>query len=260
MLVGVRQPEVVLPLQFLQNCNEREQRLILAHELAHLRCRNLQWEWLRLAVRPLFFFHPLIRLADSEWHLAQELACDELTLRSTAALPVEYGKLLVRVATGVPRERLSPGPSLGIGEAHASLRRRLRALGSLRPLPRAQMGAAVIAAGRTGALRSNTLAGSRQFRGDLPRSRRGCEPEAGCAVWWRVQARQRSRGAAPRRASVGRLPVPRPRSRRPARRKACPLAAVTERADTREPAVLYPRPAVGDALGECPSRESRARG
>ncbi|MGV3722168.1 MAG: M56 family metallopeptidase [Actinomycetota bacterium] len=144
VLMGIRNPVVALPSEFLENCSANDQRLILAHELAHLRRRDLRWEWLRIAGRTLFFFHPLVRLADAEWRLAQELACDELTLRATSSLPGEYGRLLLRVATDGHPGLPTAGPALGISEAHANLRRRLRALGSLRPLPPVQAAAATM--------------------------------------------------------------------------------------------------------------------
>lgn len=142
MLVGIRHPVVVLPLGFVEGCSAHERRLVLGHELVHLRRRDLHWECLRIAVHTLFFFHPLVRLVDAEWRVAQELACDEGTLRITAAAPGDYGRLLLRVATAGPVGQPAAGPSLGMGESHASLRRRLCALGSFHPLAPAQAAAA----------------------------------------------------------------------------------------------------------------------
>ena len=43
--------------------DEPEMSMILAHELAHVRRRDLLWEWLGTGVQVLFFFHPGVVLA-----------------------------------------------------------------------------------------------------------------------------------------------------------------------------------------------------
>jgi beta-lactamase regulating signal transducer with metallopeptidase domain len=139
VLLGLWRSEVVLPLRLLQTSHLGDLRLVLAHELAHLKRRDLQWAWLPAAVRALFFFHPLVWLADAEWRLAQELACDELTLRAAASSPAEYGRLLLKVTTGSEPVQPAGLPAVAIVESYDSLRRRLHALRLLRPLQRAHL-------------------------------------------------------------------------------------------------------------------------
>jgi beta-lactamase regulating signal transducer with metallopeptidase domain len=98
LLVGVRRPAILLPAG--RALPAAEQRLVLAHELAHVKRRDLLWAWLPVLARCLFFFHPVVWLAHAEWRLAQELACDELTLRLTKSSPADYGEMLVRLAAG----------------------------------------------------------------------------------------------------------------------------------------------------------------
>ena len=71
MLVGLIHPVVILPSSLLTDSTSAELRLMVAHELAHLKRRDLLWAWLPTAVQGLFSFHPLVWLARREWRLAQ---------------------------------------------------------------------------------------------------------------------------------------------------------------------------------------------
>ncbi len=71
---------------------------MLAHELAHIRRHDLAWGWLAALAECLFFFHPLVRLGNREWELAQEIACDELVVHITDASQADYGTMLTTAA------------------------------------------------------------------------------------------------------------------------------------------------------------------
>src|SRR5208282_5737717 len=90
LLLGVCRPAVVLPDFLAKGGDIAGLRLILAHELAHCRRRDLLWAWLPAVAEFLFFFHPLVWLARREIRLAQEVACDALAVGSTSASPAVY--------------------------------------------------------------------------------------------------------------------------------------------------------------------------
>ncbi len=107
LLLGVVRPAVVLPAALLTDSTDAEIRLMLAHEFAHLRRRDLLWSWLPAAAQALFFFHPLVWLGNREWRRVQETACDELALALTHAPAGDYGGVLVKVAAAArPQLRL----------------------------------------------------------------------------------------------------------------------------------------------------------
>jgi beta-lactamase regulating signal transducer with metallopeptidase domain len=149
-LVGIRRPAIVFPAALLSACGEDEPRLMLAHELAHLRQRDLAWGWLGMLAQGLFFFHPLVWLAGGEWRLAQEMACDAIAIAVTRAPAAEYGGVLLKVAA-----QRAPGfhggpVAVGVIESYHTLERRLVAMktfGSLSPrrLGRAGMALAALA-------------------------------------------------------------------------------------------------------------------
>ncbi len=139
LLVGILQPAILLPDALVSACSPSDRTLIMAHELAHLKRRDLWWNWLPAAAQALFWFHPLVWLAGREWRLAQELACDELAVGVSETSAAEFGNLLLRVAARrVGRER-PPWITLGVLEEYATLRRRLRAMKRMRRFSGRQM-------------------------------------------------------------------------------------------------------------------------
>src|SRR5262249_56830663 len=98
LVAGWARPELALPAALIAALGPEERRMVLAHELAHLKRRDLAWAWLPLGARLLFFFHPLVWLAEIHWRLAQEIACGELALRVTRSPARCYGELLLKVA------------------------------------------------------------------------------------------------------------------------------------------------------------------
>lgn len=97
MLLGTFWPTIVLPAQTSQRLNEREQAMVLGHELAHIRRVDLFWGLIAAIVQSLFFFHPLAWLCQRQLKIAQEIAADELAIAKQKHDPVGYGSLLVSV-------------------------------------------------------------------------------------------------------------------------------------------------------------------
>ncbi len=128
LLLGLGRPIVLLPAFVLTDCARPELRLMLAHELAHLTRRDLIWNCLPLLARLLFFFHPLVWLAAHEWGLAQEIACDALTVQVTGTPPSAYGRMLLGIATRRHASAATLFPTLAVAGSRHTLRRRLSAM------------------------------------------------------------------------------------------------------------------------------------
>jgi WD40 repeat protein/beta-lactamase regulating signal transducer with metallopeptidase domain len=129
MVVGLLRPAVLLPPALVESFPRARLELMLAHELAHVRRRDLAWGWLPLLAGVLFFFHPVVWLARRGYCLAQEMACDALALWVLDCPPADYGAMLVAIAA---RSR-GPGPVLAVGVVgpSSSLKRRLEAMKSI---------------------------------------------------------------------------------------------------------------------------------
>jgi hypothetical protein len=150
VLVGACRPALVLPPSLLTVCGRDEVQAILAHELAHLERGDLLWAWLPTLARALFFFHPLLWLAQREWRLAQEICCDELAVLVTPVSALEYGQVVLKVAARRRSDRCREPLAVGVVGSYQSLRRRLVALQQIRPISRRRgcvIGALLAAAG-----------------------------------------------------------------------------------------------------------------
>ena len=67
--------------------NNDELKPVIAHELAHLKRGDLLWGLIASIAQGLFFFHPLIRLIRREYTLAQEMACDAVSMEVLGSGP-----------------------------------------------------------------------------------------------------------------------------------------------------------------------------
>ncbi len=90
---------VVVPEVLLAPESREDLQSVLAHELAHIKRRDLSWNWLHTVVKALFFFNPLIWVAGRELRIAQEMACDEMAIHATGARAARYGKTLLTMIT-----------------------------------------------------------------------------------------------------------------------------------------------------------------
>jgi beta-lactamase regulating signal transducer with metallopeptidase domain len=156
LLLGGAGPAILLPSALRAACTPAELRLMLAHELAHLKRHDLWWCWLPALAHCLFFFHPMVWLANREWRTAQEVACDALALEVTNAPVGDYGSALLKVAAQ-SRPILHAGlAAVSADEFPQTLQRRLVAMKTVRMtngLSRAQLlgaGAALALAGVVG--------------------------------------------------------------------------------------------------------------
>jgi beta-lactamase regulating signal transducer with metallopeptidase domain len=100
--IGVISPAIILPVSALTSLSDDDMRIVLAHELLHIRERHL---WLALAARvarTIWWFHPLVLLAAYDERRLREDACDELMVRRRIADDDRYCDVLLRVAASEP--------------------------------------------------------------------------------------------------------------------------------------------------------------
>lgn len=128
LLLGLRRPAVLLPPSTLELTRASDLRLILAHELAHVKRLDLAWDWLPVIAGTVFFFHPLTWLAGREWHASREIACDDLARRAAGASPPEYGRVLLRLIDGQRSRSPATALAVGISERAGHFKRRIRAM------------------------------------------------------------------------------------------------------------------------------------
>jgi beta-lactamase regulating signal transducer with metallopeptidase domain len=105
---------------------DERRRLVLLHELAHVR----RWDWLTQLVAhvacAMYWFNPLVWLAARQMRIERERACDDLVLASGARAS-DYAQELLAVAAGLSNSQLSPLVAVPMARCGA-LEHRLRGI------------------------------------------------------------------------------------------------------------------------------------
>jgi TonB family protein len=95
-VVGWWRARIVLPEDFRERYTRGEQRLVLAHEIAHLRRGDIHAQATATALRCLFWFNPLIHYAAGLFRFDQELACDATVLERFPRGRGRYGSAMLK--------------------------------------------------------------------------------------------------------------------------------------------------------------------
>jgi Zn-dependent protease with chaperone function len=128
-VIGLTHPEIVVPRWLLQR-SDAEQRMVIAHELEHLRARDPLLLSVACAAAALVAWHPAMWWMLSRLRLAVELDCDGRIVRS-GVMPRNYGALLIDLAGRCSSGMRIGAPALADGSSH--LERRLIAMTPSRP-------------------------------------------------------------------------------------------------------------------------------
>lgn len=145
MTGGFRNPVILLPASSATWDSERR-RVVLMHELVHIRRRDVLRQLMSGIVLALYWFHPLSWLASRYAAISREEACDERVLE-LGSRPSEYARHLMSLATGTGPGHL-PVAALSLARQSPSrLEKRIMAiLRPRRPRPSALATAALVMA------------------------------------------------------------------------------------------------------------------
>lgn len=130
--------QVVLPVNLMKA--PRHLRLVVKHELQHLRNGDLDWVLLVEAIKLLCFWNPAIHLWRNEFECLQEFACDEALLEEGRVSAKAYGHCLLDVASAGPGTTLIAASNMVprfslLMPHHSQLERRIHMLGNYRTTP-----------------------------------------------------------------------------------------------------------------------------
>jgi beta-lactamase regulating signal transducer with metallopeptidase domain len=98
-IVGVLAPRLVLPADFPLRFTADEQRMVRAHERAHIDRLDARFNALALALQCLNWFNPLAYAAVRAMHFDQELACDATVMMRLPGERKRYAEALLRSQT-----------------------------------------------------------------------------------------------------------------------------------------------------------------
>ncbi len=124
-LFGVWRPRLLFPLGLADQLSDEELRLVVLHELGHLKRRDLFLQGLLVVSQAVHWFNPLVWLAGRLAREDRELACDEFVMAHTSHSGGHaYAKTLLRVL-GLSRPGRPMLPAVGILETKNQIKQRI---------------------------------------------------------------------------------------------------------------------------------------
>lgn len=131
-VTGFIRPSLLLPASFPESFSEAEARLILLHELTHLKRLDLPVNGLCCIFQALHWFNPILWFAFARMRADRETACDAQVLSlDQNDRRSDYGHALLKLQSVSPRSGLQLG-FVGIFESGSELRNRIREISSHR--------------------------------------------------------------------------------------------------------------------------------
>ena len=124
MTWGVLIPVIVLPPESSAWSGEWR-RLVLLHELAHIKRRDCLTQMLAHLASGLYWFNPLVWVAARQLRIERELACDDCVLE-VGTWASDYANYLVEIAQTF--EAVEPVAPVTVGMACSQLENRVRAI------------------------------------------------------------------------------------------------------------------------------------
>ena len=145
-ICGVLRPIILIPPALAENLSGSEMRSVLLHELAHYKRGDLWVNHAQIILQIVYWYNPLLWLANAGIRRAREQAVDEMVLVEMGGEAQAYPATLLHVAKlGLGRSLTAMG-LMGILEPGRGLTQRILHIMN-RPLPRtARIGARGLAA------------------------------------------------------------------------------------------------------------------
>lgn len=104
MVLGWRRPFIALPVDIRDSLDGEQLRMVIAHELMHLRGRDQIVNVLLAIMRAPQFFHPIARWLHSVAATEREFICDDAAVRHAGGNSTSYAKALGTLALDATRE------------------------------------------------------------------------------------------------------------------------------------------------------------
>lgn len=108
-VLGVVWPVILLPAAIASGVSTAELRMLLAHELAHVRRYDYLVNLLQMLVEAVLFFNPAVWWVSRQVRVEREACCDAIAVRVTNE-PVRYAEVLAEWARG-----MTPATAMGTG-------------------------------------------------------------------------------------------------------------------------------------------------
>ena len=125
-VAGVLIPTLILPLSLTTTLSPEQIRMVLLHELAHIRRGDYVANLFQLLAEALLFFNPAVWWISRQIRLEREACCDATAIALSGA-PAEYAQTLLCVAESLLQPPPAAAPGFG-GPRHSPLLDRVQRL------------------------------------------------------------------------------------------------------------------------------------
>jgi len=123
---GLFRPVILVPRNLAPSLGSRHLRAVLLHELAHIRRGDLWVNFAQTFLQIIYFYNPLLWLANSTIRKVREQAVDEMVLGAMGEKVQRYPEMLAEVARlAFKRPALSLG-LIGLVESESALAKRIK--------------------------------------------------------------------------------------------------------------------------------------
>ena len=95
---GLFRPTILLPEYLLANLDRQKVRAVLIHELAHIKRRDIWVNMVQTVLQIVYFYNPLVWLANAVVRRVREQAVDETVLVALGREADGYSNTLVDIA------------------------------------------------------------------------------------------------------------------------------------------------------------------
>ncbi len=148
---GFARPAILLPTSLPPGLGSEGLRTILIHELAHIKRRDPWVSLAQTALQIVYFWHPLVWLANTRLRDLREFAVDETVVTTCRSQAQCYTETLIDIAHMAFRKPAFSLRLIGIAESKRALERRIKHMSNRRIMRRPTLGLAgllvILAAG-----------------------------------------------------------------------------------------------------------------
>jgi len=122
---GIKNPEVLFPAES-EDWPDSSIRMVIFHELAHIKRKDSLLETVIQGLCILFWFHPVIWMTVNKYRNEREKACDETVIKN-GIKPSEYASYLLKLASSIKNRKISLMKTAALSN-RAGIRSRLLAI------------------------------------------------------------------------------------------------------------------------------------
>ena len=117
---------IVVSKQATQELNEEDLRLVITHEMAHIKRRDHWFRWLEWIALIGLWWNPVMWWARHQLRISEEMACDDLVLETAAPEVHQYANSLLNMAELLASSAIRPPVVASAINSGGNLEKRLK--------------------------------------------------------------------------------------------------------------------------------------